>query len=302
MPHVHNHHAINIGSSNKGRLAFVIFFNIIITIAEYLGGILSGSLALLSDATHNLSDVLSLAFGYVGEKVSEKQPNLDYSFGLRRFEVLTALVNALILLGIGFYILIESFQRYFNPVSISIAIMLPVACIGLFGNLFSIVMLHKTKDTSLNMKAAFLHLFYDTISSVAVIAGALLLWLTGLLWIDTIISLLIVIMITRSSWDIIRHALRIFLQIAPRDINTEEVYRNILSSANAEEVHGLHIWAVNSSEVFLSCHILMGDDCSNYDDIIRTVNNMLKKQYGITHTTIQVESSKICHLKDTCCR
>jgi len=302
MPHVHNHHAINIGSSNKGRLAFVIFFNIIITIAEYLGGILSGSLALLSDATHNLSDVLSLAFGYVGEKVSEKQPNLDYSFGLRRFEVLTALVNALILLGIGFYILIESFQRYFNPVSISIAIMLPVACIGLFGNLFSIVMLHKAKDTSLNMKAAFLHLFYDTISSVAVIAGALLLWLTGLLWIDTIISLLIVIMITRSSWDIIRHALRIFLQIAPRDINTEEVYRNILSSANAEEVHGLHIWAVNSSEVFLSCHILMGDDCSNYDDIIRTVNNMLKKQYGITHTTIQVESSKICHLKDTCCR
>ncbi|MBN1636050.1 MAG: cation transporter, partial [Deltaproteobacteria bacterium] len=103
MSHDHNHHVLNIGASNKGRLSFVIFFNIVITIAEYLGGILSGSLALLSDATHNLSDVLSLAFGYVGEKVSEKKPNLDYSFGLRRFEVLTALVNALLLLGIGIY-------------------------------------------------------------------------------------------------------------------------------------------------------------------------------------------------------
>ena len=297
----HHHHA----PSGKGRLLAVILFNAAITITEFVGGILSGSLALVSDAWHNLSDVLALMLGYAGEKVSGMEGSSRFTFGLKRFEVLIALVNALTLVGIGIFIVYEAVIRFVNPVNIDIFVMLPVAFVGLLGNAFSILALLKNRHDNLNLKAAFLHLLYDTVSSVAVIIAAIVMHFTGFLWIDLAISTGIVIMIVWSSLDIIVESLRIFMQGAPAHIETGEVLASIEECANVGSVHGLHIWSVSSSEVFLSCHIC-ADNCGatsvDTDNIIKTVNGMLASRYKINHTTIQVENERICSTgENSCC-
>jgi cobalt-zinc-cadmium efflux system protein len=300
--HPHSH-KIN----NKTTLIITIFFNAVITLAEYVGGILSGSLALLSDAWHNLSDVLSLMLGYAGEKVSETHSSKKYSFGLKRFEVLIALINALSLAGIGIYIVYEAITRFFHPVPVNVKIMLPVAAIGLAGNVFSILVLSKNKDSNINMKAAFMHLLYDAISSVAVIIAGIILYFTNILWIDLIISIIIVIMIFWSSTDIIKESLRIFMQGTPHNVDPDQVYKSILNLSGVSNVHGLHIWSINSSKVFLSCHICvdqsMIDSVGNTDKIIRNVNAMLEEKYGIDHTTLQIENNILCSNESgECCK
>ncbi|MBP7737470.1 MAG: cation transporter [Spirochaetes bacterium] len=301
----HHHEGHDHGHGARGgRLVLVIIFNMIITAAEYVGGLLSGSLALISDAGHNLSDVLSLIMGYAGERVSEKGPDKKFSFGLKRFEVAVALVNALSLLGIGLYIVYEAVARYINPVPIDLKVMVPVAFIGLAGNLFSMLLLMRDRHRTLNMKAAFLHLLYDTVSSVAVIGAAVILYFTGLVLADLVISLVIVFMIAGSSFSIIRDSMRIFLQGTPAHIDADEVYRAIQAIAAVGSVHGLHIWSINSTEVFLSCHICVSDSGGGGDTdvIIQSVNTMLENKYGIRHTTLQVENTKLCSNSGTCCR
>ncbi|MBN2401637.1 MAG: cation transporter [Spirochaetes bacterium] len=301
--HDHNHGYAHI--TNKKRLVIVILFNSVITVAEYIGGIISGSLALISDAWHNLSDVLSLMLGYAGEKVSESYPSKKYSFGLKRFEVLIALLNALMLAGLGIYIVYEAVARFMHPVPVDVSVMIPVSVIALLGNVFSIIVLFKNKNSNLNIRAAFLHLLYDALSSVAVIAAGIILYFTGITWADLAASLIIVFMMVWSSAGIIKESFRIFLQGTPPDIDADEVYKNILATAGVGSLHGLHIWSVSSSEVFLSCHVCVDQslDITNTDKIIKRVNSMLENKYGITHTTIQIENDEICDMKSgRCCR
>jgi cobalt-zinc-cadmium efflux system protein len=301
----HSHGLKEEGFSNKKRFGFVIFFNIIITIAEYIGGVLSGSLALISDAGHNLSDVLSLILGYAGERVSEIKPDRRFSFGLKRFEVLIALVNAMSLLLIGIYIVYEAVYRYLNPMEINPAIMVPVAFIGLLGNVLSIIIINRNKNSNLNMRAAFLHLLYDAISSIAVIITGIVLFFSKLVILDLVISIIIVFMIVWSSLDVLKESLRIFLQGTPKGIDADEVYRAILAIDGVRTVHGLHIWSVSSTEIFLSCHICIDGDPENIntDTIIRGVNSMLELTFGISHTTLQIENTELCTIgNDLCCR
>lgn len=304
--HDHDHHTHHGGGlSNQARLAFTIAFNIIITVTEFVGGILSGSLALLSDAGHNLSDVLSLILGYAGERVSRAKPGPVYTFGLKRFEVVIALVNALSLVAIGGYIVYEAVQRYMNPVEINPKILIPVALVGLAGNVVSMMVLHGTRDSSLNMKAAFLHLLYDAVSSVAVVivGVAMLFWNMPVL--DLAVSLLIVAMIAWSSAGVIREAARIFMQGAPRGLDPDAVLHGILGVDGVGSVHGLHIWSVSSTEVFLSCHICVGAPGADTDGLIGRINGMLEERFGIGHTTIQVEKELLCGVNGKhgeCCR
>jgi cobalt-zinc-cadmium efflux system protein len=300
----HHHDHDHIQPSSGGRLAAVIALNLGITLAEFIGGVLSGSLALISDAWHNLSDVASLVLGLIGEKVSARVPSARYTFGMKRFEVLIALINALALLGVGAFIISEAAHRAMNPAPINLAIMVPVACIGLAGNVLSIAVLMKNRGDNLNMRAAFLHLFYDTLSSVAVLAAAAALYLTGLSWFDLAASLMIAIMIFWSSLNIIRESLRIFLQGAPKTVNPDEVYRSIAGVEGVGSIHGLHIWSVNSTEVFLSCHVCASEKAvADTGALISRINHMLEKDFGITHTTLQIETSPLCGMKrGECCR
>jgi len=309
MAHHHDHssHKNKIdkpGMSSK-KILLVIFFNIIITVAEYIGGIISGSLALISDAGHNFSDVLSLLLGLMGERVSAQRPNSRFSFGLKRFEVLVAFINSISLILIGGYIVYEAVVRYLNPVQINPMIMLPVAVIGLAGNVLSIFFLNSERDSNLNLRAAFLHLLYDAISSIAVISVGIILLFSDMKFLDLAVSFIIAFMIVWSSMDIIRESLRIFLQGTPKGINPDEVYKSILCVMDVASVHGLHIWSINSTENFLSCHICIDRNPDNVDtdSIINGVNNILEQKFKITHTTIQVENTNLCGLQNgNCCR
>ncbi|MDH7553710.1 MAG: cation diffusion facilitator family transporter [Spirochaetota bacterium] len=299
--HTHTHQI-----SSTGRFVLVVTLNVIITVAEYIGGIVSGSLALISDAGHNLSDVASLILGYIGQKVSQQKPGKKYSFGLKRFEVLIALVNAMTLLGIGAYIIYEAIERYINVQPVNPVIMLPIAFIGLAGNVISMLLLYKSRDENLNLKAAFLHLLYDAVSSVGVIiVGFVLLVNSNWVVLDLVVSVAIAFMIVASSLDIIKSSFRIFLQGVPTRIDFDEVYNSILTVPHVDTVHGLHIWSVDSNEVFLSCHVCIsgGDSSLNTDSIIKAINGMLEEKFGITHTTLQIEHTNLCTLEGgSCCR
>jgi len=286
---------------NDKKIGWTILLNITITIAEYIGGTMSGSLALLSDAGHNFSDVLSLILGYFGEKISAKKATKEHSFGFKRFEVLTALINALVLVGVAFYILFEAVNRINDGQQISLGLMLGVGAIGLLGNLISIIILSKDKDSSVNMKAAFLHLFYDTLSSVFVMVGAVIIYFTGYVVVDLIASIIIAVMILYSSLEIIKKTILIFMQGVPQGIDFDNVYNAIKNIKDVKTVHGLHIWSVDSNEVFLSCHVCI-EKVKNSYDIVKRINQVLLKDFNIGHTTIQLENNDICKSDSLCCK
>ncbi|NLH48968.1 MAG: cation transporter [Myxococcales bacterium] len=279
---------------SKRRLLLVTFFNVIITIVEYVAGVLSGSLALLSDAGHNLSDVLALLLGYAGEKVSEWKPGARFSFGLRRFEILVALVNALALLGIGGVIVRAAIVRFLHPVNIDTGILIPVALVGLFGNAFSILVLHRDRERSLNLKAAFLHLLFDTMSSVGVVLVGVVILFKPWYWLDLAISIGIVVMMVWSTWGVISQSLRVFMQAVPDRIDPERVRAAVLGLVGVNGMHGLHIWSVDSNEIFLSCHVCINRDAATTDTMIRKVNSLLAAEFNIRHTTIQIELDDLC--------
>jgi len=296
----HHPHARTAGR----RLLWVILFNAIITLTEYVAGLLSGSLALVSDAGHNFSDVLALILGYAGEKVVERQPTARYSFGLRRAEVLIALVNALSLVAIGAYVVIEAVDRFRNPAEIDAGILLPVALVGLFGNLFSVLILRRDRNRNLNLRAAFLHLAFDTLSSIAVVGVGVVLLFQPWVWLDLVVSLLIVVMMVWGSIGVINESLRVILQAAPSGLDPEKVHEAILAVPNVREAHGLHVWSVNSNEVFLSCHVCVSNgDATDTDQVIVAINKALEESFGIRHTTVQVETANLCRHRNGagCC-
>lgn len=287
--------------NNTKKIGWTIFLNIVITLAEYIGGMLSGSLALLSDAGHNLSDVISLILGYFGEKISDKKATKTHTFGFKRVEIFTASINALSLLVIAVLIVTESIKRISHPENISLGIMLSVGAIGLFGNLFSILILNKEKNASLNMKAAYLHMFYDTLSSVFVIAAAVIIYFTNMLVIDTVLSLIIALMILYSSLEIIKKTIHIFMQGIPEGIEFDKVFETISKIKDVKSIHDLHIWSVNSNQNFLSCHICTGK-IKNPDILLKRINAVLKSSFNIEHTAIQFEQNNICKTGAICCK
>ena len=290
----HNH--------NSERIGWTIFLNIVITVAEYFGGIFSGSLALLSDAGHNLSDVISLILSYFGEKLSQKKSTQNHSFGFKRVEIFTALINALSLWAIGIFIISEAVKRINRQDSISIGLMLGIASIGLFGNVFSILILNKNKNENLNMKAAYLHLFYDAISSVAVIVSGIIIYFTDWRLLDIFVSVFIALMIFWSGFGIIKKAVHIFMQGVPEGIEFDDVYKTILGVKGVRSVHSLHLWSINSKDAFMSCHICTEDKKADTDKIILMVNRIVEKKFDIRHTTIQIERNKLCDSGKVCCK
>jgi len=291
---MHNH------DTNGKKIGWTIVLNIVITISEYIGGIFSGSLALLSDAGHNLSDVISLILSYFGEKISETKATKTHSFGFKRVEIFTALINALSLWAIGVFIIIEAIKRINTQESISLGLMLGIAVIGLLGNVFSIMVLNKSKDDNLNMKAAYMHLFYDALSSVAVILSAIIIYFTHWTSLDIVVSIFIAVMIFWSGFGIIKNTIHIFMQGVPEGINFEEVYKSIMNVSGVKSLHNMHIWSINSEETFLSCHICTKNGKTNNDRIIQKINDSLEKKYGISHTTIQIERNNICGTDELC--
>ena len=286
MFHSHSHDSI----SGK-KLFWTIIFNSIITIAEFIGGILTGYLALLADAVHNLSDVATLGLAWIGVKGSQIPASKKSTYGYKRIEVITAFISAVSLVVIAIFILMEAYDRYINPQEITNpALFITIAVIGLIGNILSILFLNSEKGKSLNMKTAFLHMAYDAVSSVAVIIGGIIIAMTGLVIIDTILSSFIALMIFWSSYLIIKEAILIFMEAVPAGLNFDDIYDEIIKFDIVKEIHDLHIWSLSSTEVALSCHICISkDNISQGEIVIAKINQAIKDKFHIGHSTIQLE-------------
>ncbi|RKX31298.1 MAG: cation transporter [Candidatus Zixiibacteriota bacterium] len=285
MTHIHQ-------KTVSGRRLFaVILLNVGITAAEFIGGLLTGYLALLADAVHNLSDVASLLLAYLGDIGSRRPPTKKSTYGFKRIEVMTAFISAVALVVIAVYIFYEAYRRFLSPIDITNPVLLlTIAAIGLVGNILSVFLLHSGKSKSLNIKAAFLHMLYDAISSAAVIIGAIVILNTGWIYIDPILSILIGLMILYSSFDVLKEATMIFLEAVPGRIDYDQVKQAMMMHPKVNGVHDLHIWSLSSNSVALSCHIQLDkEDYLASPAIISELGLMLKEKFHIGHATIQPE-------------
>lgn len=280
--------------NSKKRLGFSVFLNSAITISEVVVGVLSGSLALLSDAGHNFSDVLSLILGYFGASFSEKKPTETHTFGYKRVEVLTSLVNASALLVIGTYVVYEAYNRLQNPPPIQPVLVIVVATVALAGNLGSIFILRGDEEKSLNVRAVMLHLAMDSLASIGVVVSGLIIYFYRLYIADVIISLIIGGFIFYSAYKVLKEGFHIMMQGSPLDIELEEVKEYLEEFDEISSIHDLHIWSLSSTQKIISCHICLSSSEINKDELIKRVEKGLIEKFGFEHITIQIEENRVC--------
>ena len=294
---VHHHgHQHQTGVVLKWSLAATIVF----VVVELIAGLRAGSLALISDAGHNFTDALSLVLAAIGLYLESRPADSVKTYGYHRAGVLTAFVNALTLVGISIFIFYEAWQRFLHPQTVHEWTMLWVASVAVALNAGIMWSLHRDKDRDLNIRAAFIHMLGDAISSMAIVAGALIIYFTGFNAIDPILSVLIGALIIWSAWDIIKESLNVLLEGLPRGMELAQVTQALQRVEGVVDVHDLHIWSLGSSAHALSCHILIEDmPPSSSNAILQRINTLLC-EFHIHHTTIQFEHTK-CALSETPC-
>lgn len=266
-----------------------LFLNTGFTVFEFIVGIFSGSLALISDAGHNLTDSLSLLIAYLANRIAKRDSNEDHSYGYGRATILAALLNGGILLLLALYIFYEAYGRLANPQPVQGGLVATVAFVGILIN-GGIALLFRKNQGDLNIKAAYLNMFFDTLASVGALFAGFLIIITGLSIFDSIISILIGILLVRSSWYVVKSAIHVLLEGVPEGISAEKVKEVILSGRKVKNVDDLHIWAVSSRYAALSCHIVI-EDCELEEsmEIVSSIKKELADKFQIKHATIETE-------------
>lgn len=284
MSHDHSHFR----DKTQG-LGLSILANIIFTIFEYGVGFVSGSLALISDATHNLTDVFALLIAYFADKISKRGSDEKRTYGYGRAKIVAALLNTLILVGLSFLLFVEAYQRILNPVYVQGGLVTIVAAIGIVINGTVALYLFRNKN-DINIRSAFLHQASDAVASLGAMIAGLAIIFTGKTIFDPIISIMIGVMLLFSTWNIVKETLHILLEGVPQGIDLEKVRETILSQQHIKDVHDLHIWAISSDISALSCHVLI-DNCDLKESvhIIKELKANLEKTFHIYHSTIEVE-------------
>ena len=294
MAHHHHHH----GSASILKWSF--FATILFVVVEAVAGFRSGSLALVSDAGHNFTDALALVLATIGVYMQSKPADSVKTYGYHRAGVLTAFVNALTLVVIAIFIFYEAWQRFVHPQHVQAWTMFWVAVAALALNGGIMWGLHREKDHDINIRAAFVHMLGDAVSSVGIIAGAIAIHYTGLAVIDPVLSVLIGILIVWTAWDIIQESLNVLLEGLPRGLELQQVTDAMRCLDGVVDVHDLHIWSLGSSAHALSCHVLIEDmPTSASNAILQRINDVLCK-FEIRHSTVQFEHTK-CALSDSPC-
>jgi cobalt-zinc-cadmium efflux system protein len=278
-------------SGTSGRLIASIFLNGLITAVEITGGILSNSLALISDAIHNMSDTLALVLAWLAHRVGKREPDLRKTFGYRRFEILSAFINASVLTGISLYLIYAAIIRFLHPEPVQSTLMLVIAVIGLFANLLSMLFLHRDSKHSLNVKAAYLHLLGDTLSSIAVVGGAVLIGYTGLWWIDPVLTLVISGVIIRQAWQILRESTDILMQAAPNHLDLKLIRNTVEQHEAICNIHHVHCWQLSDRQIHFEAHVetTRNMNLQECGVLIDDISRILKERFSIGHTTLQVE-------------
>lgn len=276
----------------KRKLLFVIAITAIVMIIEIVGGLLTHSLALISDAGHMFTDFFALAISFAAILCAGRSTCHHRTFGFYRMEILAALLNSLFLFGVSIFILIEGIKRIFNPEPILGLQMFIIALIGLFVNLISAVILYGAKRDDLNVKSAFLHMLADTLSSVVIVIGAVIIYFTNWIIIDSLLSIGISLVILFWGWGLFRDSANILLEAAPKGITTDKITAILRKEIkDIQEITDLHIWVITSNMNSLTAHIRLRKDTlqSSQRAILEHIKEILRKKFNINHTTIEIE-------------
>lgn len=275
-----------------GRMKVALALTATYMIAEIVGGLLTGSLALLADAAHMATDVGGLAFALYAIWIGRRPPDAKKTYGYFRAEILAALANGVVLFGVAFYILYEAYQRFREPVRVASGAMLAVAAIGLAVNLIGMYLLKAGAGESLNVKGAYLEVMSDLLGSLGVLAAGIVIWLTGWYWVDPAFSVLIGLFILPRTWKLLRKAVDILLEGTPAHVDLSAVENALLELPGVEGVHDVHAWTVTSGKDLLTGHVTVAAGADR-DEVLRQIRPLLRERFGFDHVTLEVEAGSV---------
>ena len=278
-------------NGNMRRVLIALVLTGVFMIVEVIGGIISGSLALLADAGHMLTDTMALALAAVAFQVSKRPADAKLTYGYQRFQILAAFVNGLSLIVIVAWILYEAVDRFRNPTEILGNTMLLIAAIGLVVNLISFLVLHGGDRDNLNIRGAAIHVAGDLLGSVAAIIAALVIIYTGWTPIDPLLSVAVAILILRSAWVLVKRSAHVLLEGAPEWLDLDSMQERIISKVpTVIGIHHVHVWGLTPQELMLTMHVRLQGAPTNPTECIRHIKAVLKDEYGIGHTTVEIET------------
>jgi cobalt-zinc-cadmium efflux system protein len=298
--HSHNHSHSKQHGKLKGRnLVISIFLNLLITAAQVVGGLISGSLSLLSDALHNFTDVLSLVVSYIANVLSRKKASIHHTFGYKRAEILAAFINASTLIIIAVLLIIEAIKRFKDPQEIGSDLVIWLSLLGILANGFSVFILKKDAKVNMNMRSAYLHLLTDMLASVAVLIGGLLMKFYAMFWVDSALTLVIALYLVWVGYDLLKNSFKVLMLFTPEDIPVKDIVNELQMIKAIKNVHHVHIWQLSEQEVHLEAHIDFNEDIklSQFDTILNEIEDILYCKFDINHVNIQPEFGK-CDSKD----
>ena len=292
MKHTHSHNHQH--DLKDKKLFFTILLNIVITVAQVIGGIVSGSLSLLSDALHNFSDVISLVISFIASKLSKRKASINGTFGYKRAEILAAFINASTLVIVAVLLIIEAVKRFQNPQEIESTIVIWLSFLAIIANGFSVLLIKKDAKNNLNLRSAYLHLFTDMMASVAVLIGGLLMRYYQLFWVDSVLTFLIAIYLIWVGYDLLKKSTKILMLFTPDQVNIKEMLRVVHEIPKVNKLHHVHVWYLNDDELHLEAHLDLKENVSisEFDTILNKIEAVLQEKFKINHTTIQPEFNK----------
>lgn len=275
-------------SRHKKNLLIVLVLSGTYMVAEVIGGVITQSLALMADAAHMLTDVVGLFLALIAIKIGERKADASKTFGYYRTEILAAVINAVILLGISLYVLYEAYQRFQNPPAVQSKTMLIVAGIGLVINIIGMMILRKDSEGSLNMKGAYFEVLSDMLTSIGVMIAGVIMLTTGWYYADPIISAAIGLLIFPRTWRLLKEAVNVLLEGTPKDVDIHQLRKSLEEIPGVKDVHDLHVWSLTSSVNAMSAHIVR-DNGTAQNQLLKTLTEVTTANFKISHTTFQIE-------------
>ncbi|RRQ50055.1 cation transporter [Maribacter algicola] len=300
MGHAHHHHTH--GNSHPKvtgkNLVISILLNILITATQVVGGIISGSLSLLSDALHNFSDVLSLIVSYIAIVLSKRKASATKTFGYKRAEIIAAFVNSATLIVVAVLLIKEAIERFIHPQEVESNLVIWLSILGIAANGFSVLLIKKDSDKNMNMKSAYLHLLTDMLASVVVLIGGLLMKFYEIYWVDPVLTLIIALYLVYMGFDLLKDSTRVLMLFAPNTIQVQHIVDTIMQIKSVKNVHHVHIWQLNENQIHLEAHIDFSEDIklSEFDSILEEIEELVYHKHNINHINIQPEYGK-CDIK-----
>ena len=294
MDNNHNHEHTHLKDLQGRNLLISIFLNVFITVSQIIGGIVSGSLALLSDALHNFSDVISLVISYFARLLSKRKASTNKTFGYKRAEIIAAFVNATTLIIIAVLLIIESVKRFLDPQEIASGIVIWLSFLGIVANGLSVILLKNAAEKNINMRSAYLHLFTDMMASVAVLIGGLLMKFYKIYWIDSLLTFLIAVYLVYVGLDLLKKSTKMLMLFTPEHINIKQLVEAVHQIKEVNKLHHIHVWCLNDDELHLEAHLDFKKDITltEFDTILQKIEEILHNDFQINHVTIQPEFNK----------